>query len=330
MVAPATPRKKIVQASLTPTVDKKRLKVKVKVPLTENIIFIGSEMYYDSFWLKMMFIGAAYQMAKHMRTADRIVIAYVDEGYTYLERLTIDLLSEQCIAKTRSKAVEVMKLDSSADITRLLNRARNDYKMLDVYFSSHGVVGAIDLSYKGKNSIKFPTHLISSVSASAFAQHGRLYSYACRTGVGVDDLFMGFENEAAAKPESSLAQKIADHFGIEVHAFLRRSFYGNVLREDFESETIVDALVAGRKTQGETQVIPISGEHEALPHPGLANKWGRIPKTGIPTPFVGGPKSEGTDNFAIWRKRGGRELPSAADSPTGVGSDMRIFKRTKK
>ena len=35
----------------------KRKQVRVRAPKTENIIFIGSEMEYDLFWLKRMFVG---------------------------------------------------------------------------------------------------------------------------------------------------------------------------------------------------------------------------------------------------------------------------------
>lgn len=314
-----TPRKKTAAGSLTPVSDKKRVAVKVKVPKTENIIFIGSEMFYDLFWLKMMFIGAAFPMAKAMRQADRVVIAYVDEGYTHLEKLAIDLLQKNCAAKANSKTVEVKKLASSVDVTDLLNRAREDYKLLDVFFASHGVVGAIDLSYSGRKSVKITSGAVPSIATSAFAPHGRLYSYACRTGVSVEDYKAGFKTEADAKPENSLAQKMADHFGIEVHAFLRRSFYGNVLRDPSMSETIVKALSAGRKVSGDNAVIDIPPEHEGLPHSGLADGW-----------ILSGPKREGTDNYALWRKLGGRTLPTAADSPAGLGAEMRVFKPRSK
>ena len=319
MATPAQKRTKKTTASLTPTSDKKRVEVKVKVPLTENILFIGSEMSYDLFWLKMMFIGATYPMAKQMRTADRVVIAYVDEGYTHLEKLAIDNLAKQCKDKSRSQTVEVKKLGSSADVTTLLNREREDYKLLDVYFSSHGVLNWIDLNYKGKMPrVQFGISSLPAVSPTAFARHGRLYSYACRTGISVEDAMLGFKSEADAKPEDSLAQKMADHFGIEVHAFLRRSFYGDVLRERSASEAISKALRDGRKISGDTAVINLPPDHEGLPHPGLANRGSSLLGTG--------PKGEGTDNFALWRKRGGRSLPTAASDPAGLGSGMRVFK----
>lgn len=324
-----TEKKKTAQAGLTPTSDTTRVNLNVKVPLTENIIFIGSEVYYDLFWLKMMFIGAAYPMARQMRTADRVVIAYVDEDYTHLEKLAIDQLAQECKAKALSGTVEVMKLGSSAAATLLFNREREDYKLLDVYFSSHGEVGVIDLNYWGDTRVRFDRNALNSISATAFARYGRVHSYACRTGVSVEDFKLGFKQEADAQPENSLAQQMADRFGIDVYSFLRRTFYGNVLRDPSMSDAISSTLRQGRASSGNAAVIDIPPEHEGLPHLGLANRWGRIPKTSIPTPRVGGPLGEGTDNYALWRKRGGLGLPSAAESPAGVGTDMRVFKPSK-
>ena len=50
-----TKYKKIGTAMTSPVENTTRKEVFIKVPKTENIIFIGSENYYDSFWLKMMF-----------------------------------------------------------------------------------------------------------------------------------------------------------------------------------------------------------------------------------------------------------------------------------
>ena len=198
---------KTVTAKLTPIDDKQRVRVKVKVPKTENVIFIGSEMYYDSFWLKMMFIAAARVKAETLRPADKKTIAYVDNGYTYAEKLALDYLRDK-------KGFEIVKLSNSADLVSYMNKDRDTYKLQDVAFFSHGEVGKIVLNYKGEQGVNLGINNFSAINPKAFAVHGRLYSYACRTGVSVDDLSMGFEKEADAKPELSLAQKLANHFGI--------------------------------------------------------------------------------------------------------------------
>jgi hypothetical protein len=295
------------QKSVTsPLENRVRQQAKLPVPKTENIIFIGSEMSYDSFWLKMMFVAAAYKMASaQMRTADRVVIAYVDVGYTHLEKLAIDRLQSL-------HSAEVKKIGSVNDVVTLMNREREDYKLLDVFFSSHGLLQRIDLNYSAYPTVALIPSTFTQVRGDAFSVQGRIYSYACRTGISVQDYpLWRFSNDADAKPEDSLAQKLADHFRVEVHAFLRRSFYGDVLRDKAQSAAITKTLKEGRASAQFQQVIAIPPEHEGLPHPGLADNRG--------------PKREGTDNYALWRLAGGRSLPTTAETPSGLSAGMRIF-----
>ena len=299
--------KKIGSSVTTPTHNKKRKEVKIRVPKTENIIFIGSEMYYDSFWLKMMFISAAYAKVDSLRPANKKTIAYVDNGYTYAEKLTLDYLRDK-------KGFEIIRLASSSDIVALMNRDREEYKLQDVAFFSHGEPNLIALNYWKGDNINFKERNLLGVNKKAFTINGCIYSYACRTGVSVEDYKKGFKNEADAKPENSLAQKMSDHFGIEVHAFLRRTFYGDILREKSHSETIGSIVRTFRKGR-EGQVINVPPDHEALPHPGLENGLLDIKAA-----------EAGTNEYALWRIYGGLKLPVAAESPTGLPTEMRVFR----
>lgn len=299
----------------TPLANKKRKEVVIKKPLRENIVFVGSEMSYDLFWLKMMFISAAYRVAKDgelFRTADKTTLAYVDNGYVRPEKLTLDYLSSK-------HGCTIKKITRQADITTLLNENRDNCKLQDVAFFSHGVIGSISLNYSGGLAMDFNAAVMGQIRKDAFVNGGKIYSYACRTGISVNNYF-AFNNDAEAKPENSLAQQMADHFNIEVHAFLRRTQYGSVLREKSQSASIASTLKEKRKAnQNDSLIVNISSEHEALPHPGLANEgmdnWIR----------TSGPKGEGTDNYSLWRKMGGRALPVAADTPKGLSSHMRKY-----
>lgn len=310
-----SPKVKKVPAQLTPVDDKKRVEVEIKVPKTENIIFIGSELYYNSFWLKMMFVGAAYAKVNKLRAADKKTVAYVDVDYNHLEKLAIERFRDKY-------GFELVKLASSADIVALMNRDRENYKLLDVAFFSHGVIDAISMNYPSKDQqVRLATENYSDINKNAFAANGRLYSYACRTGVSEPG--ESFAKEADAKPERSLAQKIATHLDIEVHAFLRRSHYGGILREASQSKAITSALNDGRE-KNEGSVIQIPPDHEALPHAGLAevgsSSWY----------WRSGAKGEGTNGYALWRREGGIGLPVGGDGPTGLGADMRVFKPVAK
>ena len=105
---------------------------------------------------------------------------------------------------------------------------------------------------------------------------------------------------------------MADHFRVEVHAFLRRTFYGEGLREKNDSKRISDTLKKARKTR-EGQVIDIPPDHEGLPHPWLGGVFGiRSQK-------------EGTFGYALWRKAGAIKMPFAAKTPEGLSRSMRRF-----
>jgi hypothetical protein len=173
-------------------------------------------------------------------------------------------------------------------------------------------------SHEVNQQVRFGKNSLANIKSDAFVKDGRLYSYACRTGTSVEDLGMGFDNEEDAKPENSLAQAIANHFDIEVYAFLRRTYYGNIIRNRSDSEAISKALKKARKNR-DGEVIDIPPEHEALPHEGLADSWHGL----------SGPEREGADGYALWGKKGGLGLPSAADSPKGLPKEMQIFKKPK-
>jgi hypothetical protein len=307
--------KRVATSRLTPTTNKQRKQVKVRVRQAENILFIGSEMWYDSFWLKMMFIGAAFVGARGMRKADKQTLAYVDNGYTHLEKLALDELATE--HGFRSLAIK-----STSGVLALLNQDRLNFGLLDVMFFCHGVNSKITMNFWSRPNVELTTNNFLSVNAKAFLPHGRIFSYACRTGVFIDE--ESFDSESDAQPENSLAQLMANHFNIEVHAYLRRTFYGNVLRPASQSSSISSTLNAKRDTY-ERSIIQIPPDHEALPHRDLGNT---NPSNRL-NPFAGS-KREGTVDYALWRKAGGITLPSAAQTPTGLPTNMRTYKPTQK
>jgi hypothetical protein len=286
----------------------------LEVILRENIIFIGSEEDYDLFWLKMMFIAASYLEAANgvkFRSADKKTIGYVDHGYVRCEKLALDFLRDK-------HGYNIIRLGQGSDIVNYinnrpveLNNGRREKTLIqDVAFFSHGLPGRIALNYNASPEIDFTEDELSSTRTDAFVPDGHIYSYACRTGIGHTNWIEDYENDAEAKPEDSLAQKMADHFRVGVDAFLRRTFYGDVLREKSDSPRIAAALKTARITD-EGKIIEIPPEHEGLPHPGLADRRAA--------------KKEGTNEYALWRRGGGRELPRAADTPKGVSALMRSF-----
>ncbi len=292
------------------------ISLKLALILKENVIFIGSEMDYKKFWTKMMFISAAYyeiSNAAEFRDADKKTIAYADFGYDRWEKLAIDGFG--------SKGFDIKKIGSTGDITKLINdrpvttiNGKHGKLLLqDVSFFSHGKPSNIRLNYDGTPDFGFQSSDISSTSADAFVVDGRIYSYACRTGNDSYEEF--FADDAGAHPETSLAQQMADHFQVEVHAFLTRSDYDGVLRDKSDSARIAGILKKARETD-DGKLIDIPPDHEALPDPAL--------KAGT---FIGrGPKTEGTDKYALWRKSGGIQPPKSGTTPTGLTPGLQVFR----
>jgi len=285
----------------------------------KNIIFIGSEMHYDSFWWKMMFMApgiAAATGSGPLRPADETTIAYVPEGYTYLERLPLDGVAN-------SLGHSIVRLLSSADIATVMNdlpESEEDgcpvqVKLQDVVFFSHGLPSQITLNLDGDSgAVTLDRDNLSAIRADAFVPEGKIHSYACRTGNA--SWWESFSSDDGAHPEDSLAQRMADHFDIKVRAFLTRTLYRDVLRDPADSAALASTLKAQRDGH-ESEVISLSDEHEALPHPDLAERGNAWLGTG--------PRGEGTNGFALWRRAAAREMPVGADTPSGLSNRMRTF-----
>lgn len=291
------------KSTTTPISNKKRRPVKLATPKTESILLIGSEHYYDSFWWKMMFVGAASSKSAHglLRSASRKTLGYVDSGYTRFEKLAIESLAT-------NYGFSIVALNSTQSLMALMNRDRPEYRIRDLVVFSHGIPGKIDLNYWSSPKIVLGLNNITIVSDKAFSRDGRFFSYACRTGTGVGG--DSFDSETEAYPQESLAQKMAVWFNIEVHAHMRRTLYRDVLRPPSSSKEIVESLNKERKSK-EGSVISISPEYEGLPHDGLGGfgEW-----------------KEGTKDYALWRKGGGIALPVAAATPEGLPATMKVYK----
>ena len=289
----------------------------------ENIIVIGSENSYDSFWFKMMFMSPGFSVALGMlfppswKPADLTTVLYVPEGYSKSELLVIEYL--------KNNGCDVKKIKSVSDFKNAINTRKKDergrdYKIQNLAFFCHGLNSRFVLNYEGEDTMEINLNTLPSLSASSFCEDGRIYSYACRTGVFVNDyLQQGFSSLKEAKPELSLAQKMADHFNVKVHAFYKRTLFRYTLRKPDDSADIARNLKEKRRGH-EGKVIAISPEHEALPHRGLADDGWDI------GPLETGPIGEGTHEYALWRKAGARALPIVADSPAGLPNRMNVFK----
>lgn len=252
----------------------------------ENIIVIGSELQYNSFWLKMMFMSCGIAVGRGSLTppgwspADKTTILYSRAGYVRHELLAIESLRDDF-------GHELVPVTSPATVTRHMSQRQHGgqlYKINRLIFFSHGVPNTIRLEYP-ETSGDLPFSIFAAVPSDAFCPSGQIISYACNT--------------AYPTGGSSLALRLAAHFGVKVKAFDGLTNYGRCLRLPSQSDQIVETL----NDASGGGVINLSDEHEALPHPGLGG-WGAW--------------REGTDDYALWRKQAARALP-VKDRPTDTG-----------
>ncbi|MCQ4053074.1 hypothetical protein [Aeromonas sp. SG16] len=300
--------KKVGESKLSPTDKKERAEVKVKAVKKENIVVIGSEEHYSSFLLKMMFMaGATHKLNSGLRKADNTVIAYVKSGYTDLELGVIESYKAKY-------GCEIKRISSLGDFVALLNRDRENVKIQDLYLYCHGLPNRVSVNYGAKPDIDISVGNLSSIKPDIFAKDGILHSFACRMGVDAHPYTQinSYKNDSEVNPESSLAMKMAKYFNVTVKAFLTRTDYSNVVKDNSVTAQIEENLGSLRKGADKEVYTLLNGEYEALHHVGLSTGWrGRL---------------SGVSDYALWRKQGGRQQPVSGISPSGLSHGAKQFK----
>jgi len=119
------------------------------------------------------------------------------------------------------------ELDSIAQLVDFINRRiskKREIKQLDIF--SHGLVGSIEFGYEldKVDSYRLRDAQAQMLKPEAFDLGAKVYSYACRTGLGIQaDLQVGEDEDPLY--EKSLAQLMANSTQATVWAFPRRSNY---------------------------------------------------------------------------------------------------------
>ncbi|MBB3240034.1 hypothetical protein FHW68_001525 [Pseudomonas sp. Tn43] len=153
------------------------------------------------------------------------------------------LLAEVKKIVTERYGAEYREYDSISQLVDFVaTRKRRGREIKQMDFFSHGVVGSIELGYEldKRDSYRLRDAQARMFTPDAFAYGAKIYSYACRTGLGINaDLKVG-ENENPHY-ELSLAQVMADATGAAVWAFPRRSLYDQTYGTDEERATVEKA-----------------------------------------------------------------------------------------
>lgn len=203
---------------------------------------------------KMRFINQGirqlhkYPLGKPDFSVQRVFLIFIDD----YERPLLDEVKKIVEGRYGAQYREYDNISQMVDF--ILSRQRRGREVRQLDFFSHGVVGSIELGYEldRRDSYRLRDAQARMLVQEAFAYDAKIFSYACRTGLGVDVNFELGEGEDA-QYERSLAQILADATGTEVRAYPRRSnydqTYGNA--QDRAQQGAAQRKVAADKTATE-------------------------------------------------------------------------------
>lgn len=191
-----------------------------------EMIAVAGSQHDNSAGNKMMFIGQAVRqlrLFKEQYPARPRTLVIFTPDYTEpmlnAARQSAELYSADF--KALSSAQELIDYINSG-----LDRSKHPIAQLDLF--SHGIPLSIAFGHHLDDEAGMSLNMdnLHLLAAEAFEANARLTSYACRTGMGnPQDEEIENAIQLDPQPQRSLAQKLADHLGIPVRAFMTRSDY---------------------------------------------------------------------------------------------------------
>lgn len=224
-----------------------------------------------------------YPEAKPDFSVQRVFLIFVDD----YERQLLDEVKKLVEGRYGAQYREYDNISQLVDFVLSRQRRGREIKQLDFY--CHGVVGSIELGYEldKRDSYRLRDAQARMLVPEAFAYGSKIYSYACRTGLGIDADFQVAEGEDPHY-ERSLAQILANATCTNVWAFPRRSnydqTYGNA--QDLAQQELAQKRVAADRRAKDAYQIRLKdyqrrlAEHRAVhndPAAQLPNETAPLP-----------------------------------------------------
>lgn len=175
---------------------------------------------------KMRFINQGirqirlYPPATANDSTQRIFLIFTED----YERTLLDAVKELVETRYGAKYRELDSISQLVDFVNLRIGKKREIKQLDIF--SHGLVGSIEFGYEldKVDSYRLRDAQAQMLKPQAFDLGAKVYSYACRTGLGIQAELHVAEGEDPLY-EKSLAQLMANSTQATVWAFPRRSNY---------------------------------------------------------------------------------------------------------
>lgn len=217
-------------------------------PITGPSSFIGSFVFDVNKWSKMMFVHQALRQVLLNKEKDWTILLCT-EGYGNLQIKKIKKYFNQILKSDGTKSVRYIKeITNLNEILFYINRGdkktnRNFYMITELIFFCHGDVRGISPWMGDMPKITDPyidKKFAENVESYAFAPDAKIYSYACRTGLGnpkIDKKANGLN----PMKEDSVAQALANATGATVYAYLRRTSYYDTLL-NYNERDFIDAV----------------------------------------------------------------------------------------
>ena len=191
---------------------------------------------------KMRFINQGirqlrqYPAATPSDSVQRIFLIFIDD----YERPLLNAVKGIVEKKYGAKYRELDNISQLLDFINLRIRKEREVMQLDMF--AHGLVGSIEFGYELSkvDSYRLRDAQARMLQADAFDMKGKIYSYACRTGLGIQADVMVSKGEDP-KYDQSLAQLIANTTRCSVWAFSRRSNYDQTYGTNHERASLPDA-----------------------------------------------------------------------------------------
>ena len=231
-----------------------------KPPVGEHIILAGTNFHEIRAGNKLMFLQEAVRDARAQNGKPGITsILYFRDGYNKAEQKALaDAVNKiRTINSTDKYAVRVFYVDTMSDVEKYFNANRSmkfsdgtsaPLKVQSVSIYAHGLPGEIVFGYDGPNSKQQTLNKAEAlkIKSDGFMKGATVTSYACRTGIApLDGTDYGWRQGAAdvaevplkdiytfssLDPAHSLAQNIADAWGVTVKAVQKRTDYEKIAK----------------------------------------------------------------------------------------------------
>jgi len=227
----------------------------------ETILIIGTEQHSANYGNKLMFPAQAVrEVYSNYKEEEYLTVMLFTDGYNKEQKKQI----KDSVLEHNPKANHI-EINAVSDLIKYLNEGEKELNRLEpnskghivkiglIKIFAHGLPSIFDFGLDGANqsSQRFNISDVVKLKKESF-KDADIYSYACRTGnVSYDEIF-NEDWSAKAKPEESLAQKLADYLGVKVYGYIKRSNYASTWNDGGDEsykkdyEEIEDKSVTGR------------------------------------------------------------------------------------